>query len=75
MAADYVTPDFQRLLDILGPDPTENLTVGQKLEQALFFGILPNEDGSYTMPDHPNIHKGNLKMSTWRNSVRYYKSS
>ena len=70
---DYVIPKFQELIDELGPDATNELTLAQKIEIALFAGILPNQDGTVTKPDHPSIRVGSIKkdgaMMTWKNSV------
>ena len=72
---EYVTRQFQELLNELGPDASGQLTLAQKIEVVLFFGVLPNQDGSITKPDHPNVHEGSVTrdgaLMTWKNSVSF----
>ena len=66
---EIMVPKFLELLEELGPDASGQLTLAQRIESRLFFGILPNPDGTITKPDHPNIHDGVASLLTWKNSV------
>lgn len=70
---EYVVPKYQELLTELGPDASGELSLSQRIEIALFSGILPDQDGTISKPDHPSIRDGSVEnegaLMTWKNSV------